>query len=209
MFGLRRLSLPLPVLTNECLTGSLPMLLGLPVDKRKCFHIQTSALTLECHRILTTSVTWRWLQKFNYMRWKKTWRWSILDFSLLETIVPYCEFLELPPTQRFMQNSVRFVCNIFRGKFFIRFPGMPAQLIFAAEYLPFQMQCICEHGCYHCFLWLNFEGHWAKHLYLRCGKDWLPDLLFGEINVFDNLCTAYRGHVSGSWIDQQPAKNES
>lgn len=66
-------------------------------------------------------------------------------FSLLETIVPYCEFLELPPTQRFMQNSVRFVCNIFRGKFFIHFPGMPAQLIFAAEYLPFQMQCICEH----------------------------------------------------------------
>lgn len=24
-----------------------------------------------CHRTLTTSVIWRWLQKFNYMRWKK------------------------------------------------------------------------------------------------------------------------------------------
>lgn len=140
MFGLRRLSLPLPVLTNECLTGSLPMLLGLPVDKRKCFHIQTSALTLECHRILTTSVTWRWLQKFNYMRWKKTWRWSILDFSLLETIVPYCEFLELPPTQRFMQNSVRFVCNIFRGKFFL-FTSLGCQ------HSLFLQQNICHFRC--------------------------------------------------------------
>lgn len=28
MFGLRRLSLPLPVLTNDYLTGSLPVLLG-------------------------------------------------------------------------------------------------------------------------------------------------------------------------------------
>lgn len=78
-------------------------------------------------------------------------------------------------------------------------------LIFAVEYLPFELQCICEQWCYR-FPWMNFEGHWAKHLNERCGKDWLPCLLFLEINAFDNLCKAYRGHLSGSWIDQQPAK---